>query len=124
MKRNAVNSLVFTSFDPGTVEAGKPIASEPDANGVRHITYPFTIKPNEGAPPFEFSITANDAREWTQTPPTEAGSYWLRREGEESAAIVEVTFEDRKQGFGPQMIVQHGESFLALEGSAIEWARS
>lgn len=57
---NPIESVVFANFAPGTVEAGKPIVSEPDANGVRRITYPFTVKPAEGAPPFEFSITATD----------------------------------------------------------------
>lgn len=64
-----------------------------------------------------------DTREWTRTPPTEPGAYWVRREGEEYTAIVEVSFEDRKQGFGPQMLVRYGANFLAVGKTALEWAR-
>lgn len=57
---NAIQSAVFASFAPGTVEAGEPIVSDPDDNGVRTITYPFTLKPTGGELPLDFSITATD----------------------------------------------------------------
>ncbi len=59
-QRDSINATVFANFPSDTVEVGEPVVSEPDANGVRQITYPFTIKPTKDLPPLEFSITATD----------------------------------------------------------------